>query len=362
MITLLAFIIVLGVLIFFHELGHFIMAKASGVGVITFSLGFGPAIFKKRIGETEYQLAAVPLGGYVKMIGENPEEDADNPEIPYDPQRSFAEKKLGVKALIVAAGPIFNLVLAVLFYAILAWSGLQMLSPEPLVGEVKPDSPAYTAGILAGDRIVSIAGEPITQWEEISARLGQVEADQKIRIAVDRNGTIFDTVLVPQSVTEKNMFGEDVNRLIIGINHSGKTITRTYGPLEGLGYGFSQTWWVIEITGIAIKKMFDGSIELKDSLGGPIMIADVSGQTLKMGIKPFMALIAFISINLGLLNLLPIPILDGGHLLFFLIEAVIGRPVEGRPREIAQQVGLFLLMLLMILAFYNDITRLLTGK
>ena len=119
---------------------------------------------------------------------------------------------------------------------------------------------------------------------------------------------------------------------------------------------------MIEITGIAIKKMFDGSIELKDSLGGPIMIADVSGQTLKMGIKPFMALIAFISINLGLLNLLPIPILDGGHLLFFLIEAVIGRPVEGRPREIAQQVGLFLLMLLMILAFYNDITRLLTGK
>ncbi len=357
-ITIVAFIIVLGILIFFHELGHFLVAKANGVGVLKFSLGFGPALVKKRFGETEYMISALPLGGYVKMLGED--EHGDKEIVTHiDPAKSFSAKPLKVKAAIVAAGPGFNLVLAVLIYTVIAWVGIPTLSPT--IGTIQDKSPAYAAGLMSGDRIISIGTTPIKSWEEIPGLLEKSGANP-VDLVIERDGTQFRVHVTPKMTKDKNIYGEVIEHPIIGISPSGDTFTTHYGPLTGIGYGFSQTWWVIKVTGIAFSKIATGAINLKESLGGPIMIAQVSGKTFKAGTLPFIALIAFISINLAIINILPIPVLDGGYLLIFLIEGITGKPIKDRPREIAQQIGLFLLILLMLFAFYNDIARIIAGK
>ncbi len=355
--TLIAFTIVLGILIFFHELGHFLLAKLSGVSVQAFSLGFGPAIFSKTIGETEYRLAAIPLGGYVKMLGEHPEEDDEAAD--YDPERSFANKPLYARASIVAAGPIFNLVLAILIFTVIAWSGIETISNEPIADSVQADTPAYTAGIMSGDKFLSINGAPIAEWSDISKQIQAAPKGEPLAIEIERNGTIFNVNPTPAEVTGMNMFGEEIQRLMIGIAPA--SYTKRYGFIEGIGYGFEQTWWVVEITGQGVKMMIDGRVSVQDSLGGPIMIADMSGQAFKAGATPFFGMIAIISVSLALINLLPIPVLDGGHLFFFLIEAIIRRPLADKPREIAQQIGLFLLIFLMLFAIFNDIMRLIGG-
>ena len=357
MITILAFIIVLGVLIFFHELGHFIVAKLSGVGVLKFSLGFGPALIKKRIGETQYQVAAFPLGGYVKMLGEDPDDKEKLTHI--DPRRSFAHKRLPVKAAIVFAGPLFNFVLAVVVYTTIAWVGVPYLLP--IVGEVQKASPADRAGMLAGDRIHTIAKKPVAGWDDVAETLQETGAAGSVEIEILREGKIFLLHVTPTMNKGKNIFGEEISRPMIGITVGEATAVKRYGPLGGIGYGFSQCYRIVELTGVAFAKMIKGTISVKESLGGPILIAQVSGQTFKAGLLPFVSLIAFISINLAIINLLPIPVLDGGHLLLFLIEGITGRPVEGKPREVAQQIGLFILVMLMLFAFYNDIVRIFKG-
>ncbi|MFY9397321.1 MAG: RIP metalloprotease RseP [Desulfomonilia bacterium] len=353
MTTLIAFIIVLGILIFIHELGHFLLAKLNGVSVLKFSLGFGPALIRKRIGETEYRLSAIPLGGYVKMLGEGPSEDEEL--APVDPNRSFANKSVGARALIVVAGPVFNLLLAIVIYMVIGWTGVPTI--PPVVGKVMEGSPAEAAGLAAGDRVVSIQGSPVESWEDISLTMQGNAPGEKIELVIERDGTRLTVWVAPVITKDKNIFGEEVERPMIGIARSGEIVMKDLGFFSGIGYGFSQTWKVIELTGIGVWKMIDGTIDLRESLGGPILIAQVSGETFRAGLLPFVSMIAFVSINLFLINLLPIPVLDGGHLLLFGIEAVTGRPVEGRPREIAQQIGLFLLILLMLLAFYNDLAR-----
>ncbi len=358
MITLIAFLIVLGILIFFHELGHFLVAKANKVGVLKFSLGFGPAIFKRRIGETEYMVSAIPLGGYVKMLGENESEE----EITHiDPERSFAKKRLMPRASIVAAGPIANLMLAFAIYCIIAWTGLPVI--QPIIGEVQNGSPAYNAGILKGDRIISIDKTRIDSWEDISPLIQNAGENKPIDIIIERESGTFIIHVKPKITKMPNIFGEEIDRAVIGISASGDMKIGRLGPISGIHYGLSQTYKVIKITCIAFWKILNGTIDIKKSIGGPIMIAQISGQTFKAGLLPFFSMIAFISINLGLINLMPIPILDGGHLLLFAIEGIIGKPIKGKPREIAQQIGIFLLVLLMIFAFYNDIIRIIsTGK
>ena len=357
MITILAFIIVLGILIFFHELGHFIMAKASGVGVLKFSLGFGPAILKKRIGETEYQIAAFPLGGFVKMLGEDPDEKNQLTHI--DPRRSFAHKRLGIKALIVFSGPLFNFLLAVLIYTFIAWTGIPTFLP--LVGAVQKGSPADKAGVIAGDRIVTIAKAPVESWDDISLKIQGMGAGKNIEIEVSREGKVYLLHVTPLATKDKNLFGEQISRPMIGIIRGDATFLKSHGPIESIGYGFTQCYRIVELTGIALWKTINGTIDIKKSLGGPIFIAQVSGETFRAGLLPFFSLIAFISINLAIINLFPIPVLDGGYLMLFLIEGITGRPIEGKPREIAQQIGLFILILLMLFAFYNDIARILKG-
>ena len=347
-----AFVIVLGVLIFFHELGHFLVARLFGVGVEKFSLGFGPRIFGKKIGMTDYRLSAIPLGGYVKMIGEEPDVKIDPAEIPY----SFTHKHVLKRILIVAAGPAFNFFLAaIIFYFIFQISGLYILQPS--VGKVQENRPAQAAGLQAGDMIVAIDDVTVKSWDEMSESISN-SGGKRLALTVRRGTSEIRLNVEPVLTTSKNLFGEDIQRYVIGIAASGDGFTRELNAFQALSESIGQTYRITKLTIVSIVKIIQGSISSK-TLGGPIMIAEMAGQQAKAGAGNLVFFIALLSINLAVLNFLPIPVLDGGHLLFFFIELAIGRPVNTRMREIAQQVGMFILILLMVYVFYNDITRIL---
>ncbi len=345
-----AFVIVLGILVFFHEFGHFIMARLFGVGVEKFSLGFGPRLFGKKVGITDYRVSAVPLGGYVKMVGEEPDSDVAPADIPV----SFTHKHVFKRMIIVAAGPLFNLILAVMiFFAIFLISGTFIL--KPVVGSVEQDSPAAKAGIVKGDLIESIDGTPVTNWEEMAEIISGCNG-KRLSVSVIRNGAVLKLDILPELKTAKNIFGEDIKRYAMGIASAGDFYSKELNPFEALYESIRQTYKITYLTVVSIVKLIQGTLSAK-TLGGPIMIAEMAGQQAREGVANLAFFIALLSINLAVLNFLPIPVLDGGHLLFFFIEAVIGKPVNTKMREIAQQVGIFVLIVLMIYVFYNDITR-----
>ncbi len=348
--SILSFIIVVGVLIFFHEFGHFLVARFFGVGVEKFSLGFGPRLIGKKVGITDYRISAIPLGGYVKMVGEEPDAQIDPEEIPL----SFTHKHVAKRMLIVAAGPVFNILLAVIiFFGIFLSSGTFVLKPS--VGSVKQGAPAFSAGLAKGDLITAINGFAINSWDEM-AEIINGSKGKTIRLAVRRGDSTRNFTLAPEQVTTKNIFGEDIQRYIIGITASGESYSKDLNLFQAFSESLLQTYRVTELMVVIITKLITGDIST-DTLGGPIMIAQMAGDSAKAGIGSLISFIALISINLAIINLLPIPVLDGGHLLFFSIEAIKGSPVSIKVREIAQQIGLFLLILLMILVFYNDISR-----
>ena len=347
--SILAAVVGLGVLIVFHEFGHFLLAKLSGVGVLTFSVGFGPKLWVKKKGETEYALSAFPLGGYVKMVGEDPEEEVKAVDL----ERSFAHKSLLKRTAIVAAGPGFNLLLAVfLLMVVFLFYGVPVLSN--LVGAVEPDSPAAQAGIQKGDRIVAVDGQAVTAWDDLSSAIKQ-SGGQPLALRVQRSSEEVAMTVQPRKREVKNIFGELKEDWMIGI---GSQVSIEKGdPGLAVSKAFIQTYEYSKLTLIGLYKMITREVSPRN-LGGPILIAQMAGQQAQEGIGSFLAFLAVLSINLGVLNLLPVPVLDGGHLFFFAVEAIIGRPVSLKYREKAQQVGIFLLLLLMIFAFANDIFRL----
>lgn len=347
--SILAAVVGLGVLIVFHEFGHFLFAKLSGVGVLTFSVGFGPKLWVKKKGETEYALSAFPLGGYVKMVGEDPEEEVKAVDL----ERSFAHKSLLKRTAIVAAGPGFNLLLAVfLLMVVFLFYGVPVLSN--LVGAVEPDSPAAQAGIQKGDRIVAVDAQAVTAWDDLSSAIKQ-SGGQPLALRVQRSGEEMAMTVQPRKREVKNIFGELKEDWMIGI---GSQVSIEKGdPGLAVSKAFIQTYEYSKLTLIGLYKMITREVSPRN-LGGPILIAQMAGQQAQEGIGSFLAFLAVLSINLGVLNLLPVPVLDGGHLFFFAVEAIIGRPVSLKYREKAQQVGIFLLLLLMIFAFANDIFRL----
>lgn len=349
-----AFVVVIGVLIFFHELGHFLIARLFGVGVEKFSLGFGPRIFGKKIGITDYRISAIPLGGYVKMIGEDPEAEIDPEKV----SLSFTHKHVFKRILIVAAGPLFNLLLAVvIFFAIFLISGIFIL--KPTVGEVKDGSPAYDAGLSKDDRIVAINDLPVESWEDMAGIIAESDGNS-LEVAVKRGERRIIFHVKPERSTIQNIFGEEVERYVIGISASGDIFSKHLNPFQALEESVVQTYRITELTVVSIVKLIQGKISTK-TVGGPIMIAELAGKQAKEGAANLVFFIALLSINLGVLNFLPIPVLDGGHLLFFFVELVVGRPINRRMREIAQQVGIVILILLMLYVFYNDIARLFFG-
>jgi regulator of sigma E protease len=346
--SVVAAVIGLGVLIVIHEFGHFLFAKLSGVGVLTFSVGFGPKLLVKKKGETEYALSAFPLGGYVKMVGEDPDEQVEA----IDVERSFAHKSLIKRIAIVAAGPGFNLFLAVILLAIVfVFYGVPVVSNQ--IGTVEPGSPAQRAGMQKGDVIVAINGHPIGAWEELSKEIKQSDG-KPLGLQIRRDSQDVTLTVQPARKEGRNIFGERRDEWMIGI---GSQVSIQKGkPGLAIVKAFAQTYEYSKLTLVALYKMLVGEVSPRN-LGGPILIAQMAGQQAQEGLGSFLAFLAVLSINLGVLNLLPVPVLDGGHLLFFLVEAIIRRPVAVRHREIAQQVGIFLLMLLMVYAFYNDIAR-----
>lgn len=346
--SIVAAVLGLGVLIVFHEFGHFLVAKLSGVGVLTFSVGFGPKIFVMKKGETEYALSALPLGGYVKMIGENPDEEVAQADL----DRSFAHKSLLKRMAIVFAGPAFNLILAVLLLMVVyTFYGVPVMSTQ--INEIVKGTPAEKAGLLKDDRIVAIDGKAVKEWDELSGTI-KASGGKMLNLQVQRGNETLNVSVQPERKEGRNVFNERKDDWLIGIS-SRVTIEKGKAGLA-IVRAVYQTYDYSKLTLQAFGKMLLGDVSPRN-IGGPIMIAQMAGQQAQEGFGSFLAFLAVLSINLGVLNLLPVPVLDGGHLLFFMVEAVIRKPVALRYREMAQQVGICLLGLLMVYAFYNDIVR-----
>lgn len=348
--SLAAFIVVIGILVFIHEFGHFIVARFCGVGVDVFSLGFGPKIVKRKVGRTEYCISAIPLGGYVKMVGESPGSEV----APQDESLSFTKKKLWQKSLIVAAGPVFNFLLAILIFFML-YQVFGVYLARPIVGEVMKDSPALAAGVKAGDIIREINQKKIESFEDIALVINTNDG-KKLDMVIERQGEFIGVELTPMLSKGKNAYGEEIDRYIIGILRSDEIFQKRFNPLTAMQQALKDTYFIVELTLGSVVKMVQGKVS-KDNVGGPIMIAHMAGESAKAGFDQFAWFIAIISVNLGILNLLPIPVLDGGHLLFFAIDAINGKEVDIRIKEKLMQVGVILLISLMVFAFYNDFMR-----
>ncbi|MBW2335066.1 MAG: RIP metalloprotease RseP [Deltaproteobacteria bacterium] len=347
------FIVVLGVLIFFHELGHFLIAKLCNVKVLKFSLGFGPKVMGKKMGETEYIISAFPLGGYVKMLGEENNEEI----IPEEAHRSFSKQPIVARIAIAAAGPIFNFLLAfILFSGIFLISGYPIMIPE--VGQVRPDSPADKSRLLKGDIIEYIDGKKINKWGDIKKFI-EKSPHKDLHMVIIRGNKRISTIVSPKEEIVKNIFGEEIKSALIGIVASGNINELQLGPFQALMEGGKKTWELTALTVLTVVKLFQGVIPLK-TLGGPIMIGQLTGDIARENLSYLLPFMAVISINLAILNLLPVPVLDGGLILLFLIEIVIRKPLSIKKREMAQKIGFFLLILLMGIVFYNDLVRIIT--
>ena len=446
--TIGAFILAIGILVLIHESGHFAVAKLMGIKILKFSIGFGPTLISRRWGrdQTEYVIAALPLGGYVKMLGEQ----GGEPVPAEDSKRAFDNLAPGKRFLIALAGPMANLLFAIVAYAGVAWLGIPGLAPivglvqdhslaaqaqlhpgeritmldgrpvytwedmrmgllsaavartpvtlqtmrsdgaqmthvlslqtlttdtvgpdfiskvigmEPylpaVIGAVEPHSPAQLAGLRAGDRIVAMNGHPIPSWESL-ARHVESHPDKVIQLRyLTAQGLAKAVSLTPQMFLDKG--GKPVGRIgvIMAPLPKNLIVLRERGPLEGLIYGVRTTWQMSLMTVEMIVRMVQGFVS-PDNISGPIAIAEFAGQSAQAGLVPFLSFLGLISISLGVLNLLPIPILDGGHLVFYAVEMVRGKPLPAAVVQKAQQIGIVLLLMLMSFAFYNDIMRLLT--
>ncbi len=448
-VSALAFIIALGLLVSIHEFGHFWVARRVGIKVLRYSVGFGRAIWKRvgKVDQTEFVVAAIPLGGYVKMLDER-----ESPVASADQHRAFNRQPLWARSAVVIAGPLANLILAFLAYWFVMMIGITGIAPiigdvpdgsaaaragltpedkivavngqstpswsdarlaiidgaldssetvtitvteksgsevdkslsfagleplkasgdpvqslginmwwpsiEPLVGLVTEGSAAARAGLLAGDRVLAIDDQEITQWSEM-VRLVQPSAGIELKLSVQRDGQEMEINVTPESAQRD---GQTVGMLGVAQTQSQKAydamrIKVRYSPVQSIGKALERTWDMTLFTIRMIGKLFTGQASL-DNISGPITIAQAAGQTATVGIDHYVNFIAMISISLAVLNLLPIPMLDGGHLVYFAIEAVTGKPVSERLQIFGQQLGLLLLGGLMFLAFYNDIGRL----
>ncbi len=358
MITILSFLVVIGIIIFVHELGHFLAAKLSGVRVEEFSLGFPPRMIGKKIGETEYQLAWIPLGGYVRMSGML-DEGFDDEYDPDDP-RGFAAQPLIRKLFIITAGVLMNILLGFMLYSGIIWHvGVSELTGTT-VTLVSSDYPAEAAGLEEGDKIFEINDEPVETWQELTAAI-RPRAGLPTLIRWQRGDSSMSAEITPLSVPEMNMNTLETDTVgKIGV--LGSVVTESVGPFSAMKYGALEVGWVLKLSGKSIYALVTGKAKLNQILG-PIGIAKASGETAKSGFVSvrFISFIALISVSIGFLNILPIPMLDGGRLVFILVEAVISRRIPDKVKVNLMKVGLGGLLLLIVVVSYHDIVRLFTN-
>ena len=355
---LISIIIVLGPVIFIHELGHFIWAKFFNVKVLKFSLGFGPKLISRTYGETEYLLSALPIGGYVKMLGEQQEEEIT----PEEKDRSFAEKPVWQRFIIVAFGPIFNLLFAIfIFFMIFAVAGLPTPVDNTVISGVANDSPAQRAGLKADDIILSINDTETMKWMDVAKLISESEGNE-VNLVINRNGERLEITGKPELRPDFDpIFGtEQDKRYMLGISRSDEVVYKKVSLPTAFAAGFYETWAVIYLTGKAVQMAINKVLPAKDLLGGPILIAQQAGKQMEAGWMALLRFMGLISVSLGMINLLPIPILDGGHLMFFTYEAIFRKPMPQRIMELALQAGLVVLITLMVYVVYNDIAKLIS--
>ncbi|ESR23469.1 RIP metalloprotease RseP [Lutibaculum baratangense] len=359
----LPFLFVLTVVVFFHELGHFMVARWCGVKIEAFSVGFGPELwgFTDRHG-TRWKLSVIPLGGYVRFFGDEnvasaPDSEAVAGMAEDDRRASFHGKGLGARAAIVAAGPIANFILAVVIFTVIFTTIGRFVSPAE-VETVVPDSAAAEAGFQPGDVITAIDGRAIGSFSEMQ-RIVSTNPEVELTFRVDRGGEEVVLAATPELQEISDPFGstQRIGRLGIQGVVGGSATMKRYDPFTAFVMGLGETWFVVERTGAYLAGVVTGT-QAADQLGGPIRIAQVSGEVAQLGFAALLNLTAVLSISIGLLNLLPIPMLDGGHLLFYAVEAVRGRPLSARAMEIGFRVGLAFVLMLMIFATWNDIRHL----
>lgn len=355
------FILILSLLVFVHEMGHYLVGRWSGIGILVFSVGFGPELlgFTDKRG-TRWKLSAIPLGGYVKFLGD---EDASSKTdagtlagmTPDESKRTFAGASLGRRAATVAAGPIANFLLAIAIFATL-FSVYGRPVADPVVASVVPASAAERAGVKPGDALISIDGSPVTTFEDVR-RYVSVRPDVSIKITLKRGTDMVEVPLVPERKEITDGFGNKSEVGLIGIvtdDKAGKFRMVQYSPVEAVGQGVKECWAIVTGTFDYLSNVVTGRMKA-DQLGGPIRVAQVSGQMASIGISALLQLAAMLSVSIGLLNLMPIPVLDGGHLFFYAVEAIRGRPLKERTQEIAFRIGFAIVLTLMVFTTWNDI-------
>jgi len=346
-------LLVLSFLIFFHELGHFTAARFFGVQVDVFSIGFGKKLFKKMIGRTEWSISAIPLGGYVKMKGQD---DTDPGSVSYDSD-SYTMKKPWQRIIILLAGPFANFLLAFLLYFAIANIGVPKLLPA--IGNVGANTPAQQAGLQKGDRILAINLTPVRYWEDIGKLINRTTGSP-LHILIERKHERMDLKVTPKVIEDKNVFEEPIQRRIIGIMPSGVQTIVSYGLINGIDYAWNETKKASLLIFKSVQKLITGAVGA-DKLGGVITIVDITAQATHAGVVALLFFTALISVNLGVLNLLPIPALDGGHIMFNLYEMVRGKAPSEEVLYRLTLGGWALLIGLMFLGLYNDINRLIGG-
>ncbi len=339
---LLPFIVVLGVLIIAHEAGHFLAAKAFGIRVERFSVGFPPRLFGKQIGETDYCVSAVPLGGYVKLSGMI-DESMDTEGVKGEPWE-FMSKPVRVRMLVLFAGPLANVLFAYLVFTTSIFiTGIPQIS-EPVVGRVMENMPAQAAGLQPGDRIVSIDGAAISSWDDL-IRIIHASPEKEIKIEWERSGAPMSALITPKL---DKMLGYG----LVGID--AKTINVRPGFFKGMAVGWQSTWNLTRMMFRSFGMLFSGDVSVKEGLAGPVRIAQMTGETAKAGFGSLVMFMALLSLNLGIINLFPIPALDGGHLLLLAYEGVTRKPISTKVRLVVQQIGMAMLLALMLFVIFND--------
>lgn len=354
------FLVILTVVVFVHELGHYLVARWNGVRVEVFSIGFGPEVWgwNAKSG-TRWRISLLPLGGYVKMFGDSDASSATpdgRPMTEAEKAVSFHHKRVGQRAAIVFAGPAANFLFAILGL-MLMFMALGQPVAEPVIGKVHEGTAAAEAGLREGDRIVAINGSEVERFQDIQ-RIVRLEIERPLTLSVDRGGSPFEVTAKPRIIERKGMFGDMEKVPVLGISPDpGQVRVVEHGPFSALAEALRETETMVTSTFVGIGQMITG-VRATDELGGPIRIAKGAGEAAQLGMPSVIFYTILLSLNLGLINLFPIPVLDGGHLLFYGFEAILGRPLGEKAQEYGFRIGLFLVLALMVFATRNDIVSL----
>ncbi len=357
------FLLVLTVIVFIHEMGHFLVARWCGVKVDVFAVGFGRRIasFVDRKG-TRWQFGWIPLGGYVKFAGDMsaasaPDREALNNMSEEEGEWAFHKKTVGQRAAVVAGGPAANFLLSIIIFALTVMI-IGRVVTAPVVDRIRPDSPAAVAGFMVGDTIRTVGGSVIESFSDLQ-RIVSTNGGNELAITVDRKGAIVSLKATPKVQEVDDGLGNKIRIGILGIsrNVQNDRVVEKFGPIKALVYGVEQTWFIVDRTFAYLGNVIGGK-EKADQIGGPIRIAQVTGQVASISFTALLNLAAVLSVSIGLINLFPVPMLDGGHLLYYAIEAVRGKPLSARIQEYGLRVGLALVMTLMLFATFNDLKHL----